>query len=325
MCVLLFNDSIDGIPPSIKKWRNKMQNTNIKTQTTAVDTAKAFPALNLEQIGVPCTVTSEPVAPEVRAANKPNVDYTPKLSVERAMPEDQEIVAMTRGEYVVAFRAGVQKTARSTLEMCRVVYEASRSLDSYEFSNFCKEIGFKDWSSTVRKFIAIGKVYPRFIQYADQLPCSWTNIYLITQIPADTFEQCLQKKYSLKNLKGRELNELLNSTKEIEQIDASLSYDKKKGGYTFGKVMFTKRIDDVDWRAAEKAFAEIEARLPIKFIVEPEMLRVVEARRQKHYEATKKYYKGIELKPDLWDIGEEANAVYTGIKKTEALENVEIA
>jgi hypothetical protein len=169
----------------------------------------------------------------------------------------------------------------------------------------------------VRKFIAIGKVYPRFIKYADQLPCSWTNIYLITQIPADTFEQCLKKEYPFKNLKGRELNELLNSTKQIEKIDASLAYDKKNGGYTFGKVMFTKRIDDVDWRAAEKAFAEIEARLPIKFAVHPEMLRVVEERRQKHYEATKKHYKGIELKPEHWDLGAEANVVYEGIKKTD--------
>jgi len=183
-------------------------------------------------------------------------------------------------------------------------------------ANFCREIGLKDWSSTVRKFIAIGKVYPRFIKYADQLPASWTSIYLITQIPADTFDECLKQSYPLMNLKGRELSELLASTKPIERLDSPLAYDKKPGGYLFGRVLFTKRIDDVDWRAMEKAFAEIEARLPIKIHVLPEMLKVVEQRRLKHYEATKQHHKGIELKPDLWDLGKEANEVYDKVKRT---------
>ena len=116
-------------------------------------------------------------------------------------------------------------------------------------ANFCREIGLKDWSSTVRKFIAIGKVYPRFIKYADQLPASWTSIYLITQIPADTFDECLKQSYPLMNLKGRELSELLARTKPIERFDSPLAYDKKPGGYLFGRVLFTKRIDDVDWLA----------------------------------------------------------------------------
>ena len=292
-----------------------MQATQVQTSNQTPTTS---PSVNLAQLGIPSSVTTGDVIRSTATSNKPSVDYTPKVSVERAMPEDQEIAPMTRSEYVVAFRAGVQKTARATLEMCRVVYEASRSLDNYEFSNFCREIGFKDWSSTVRKFIAIGKVYPRFIEYADQLPCSWTNIYLITQIPADTFEQCLKRQYPLKNLKGRELSALLNSTKEIEQVDAPLAYDKKNGGYMFGKVMFTKRIDDVDWRAMEKAFAEIEARLPIKFVIHSEMINIVEQRKLKHYEATKRQYKGIELKPEHWDFGVEANSVYDGIKKPDA-------
>ena len=281
---------------------------------------QAQPTIKVADLGVPVTVipdTPKPASAKPTTTKKPAqavVDFTPKLSLERAEPDDPSIVAKTRPEYVVAFRAGVEKTARATLEMCRVVYEAYRSLDNYEFANFCREIGFKDWSSTVRKFIAIGKVYPRFIQCADQLPSSWTSIYLITQIPADTFNQCLEKSYPLKNLKGRELSELLNSTKDISTVDASLSYDKQNGGYMFGKVLFTKRIDDVDWRAMEKAFGEIQARLPIKIVVYPELTRIVEQRKLKRYEATKEHHKHIELKPDLWDLGKEANAMYDSVK-----------
>jgi hypothetical protein len=292
--------------------------TTVNQQSNQASSAPAVPAspsIDLASLGVPVSISTDTgkSAPKTAAVT---VNFTPKLSVELAESDDQSVVAKTRPEYVVEFKKGVEKTARATLEMCRVVYEAHKSLDNYEFANFCREIGLKDWSSTVRKFIAIGKVYPRFIQYADQLPASWTSIYLITQIPADTFNECLERAYPLKNLKGRELADLLNSTKEISSLDAPLSYDKTNGGYLFGKVMFTKKLDDIDWRAMEKAFNEIEARLPIKIVVHPEMLKIVEQRKLKRYEATKEHHKRIELKPDLWDLGKEANAMYDSVKPT---------
>lgn len=286
-----------------------MESNQISADQATTDGARA--SISVNALGVPVTVTTPSTKPAVQPAKKTTApDFTPKISVERAESDEQEITAKSRAEYVSAFKVGVERTARATLDMCRVVYEASKTLDEYEFANFCREIGLKDWSSTVRKFIAIGKVYPRFVQYADQLPASWTNIYLITQIPADTFNQCIERGYALKNLKGRELGELLNSTKEISDINEPLDYDKKNGGYMFGRVMFTKRIDDVDWRAMEKAFAEVEARLPIKIVVHPGMLKLVEQRKLKRYEATKQHHKNIELKPDLWDLGKEANAMY---------------
>lgn len=297
------------------KTTQTQQSSQHSNQDATVSAAPGA-TINVAALGVPVTVSTQPkpaMATKPAPAKKVEVDYIPKLSVERAQAEDQALVAKTRPEYVVAFKAGVEKTARATLEMCRVVYEAHKSLDNYEFANFCREIGLKDWSSTVRKFIAIGKVYPRFIQYADQLPASWTSIYLITQIPADTFNDCLEKSYPLTSLKGRELNDLLVSTKPI---DAPLAYDKQNGGYMFGRVMFTKRIDDVDWQAMEKAFAEIQARLPIKIVVHPEMAKVVEQRKLKRYEATKEHHQRIELKPDLWDLGKETNAMYDTVRPT---------
>ena len=300
------------------KTTQTQQSSQHSNQEATVSAAPGA-TINVAALGVPVTVSTQPkpaMATKPAPAKKVVVDYTPKLSVERAQAEDQAVVAKTSPEYVVAFKAGVEKTARATLEMCRVVYEAHKTLDNYEFANFCREIGLKDWSSTVRKFIAIGKVYPRFIQYADQLPASWTSIYLITQIPADTFNECLEKSYPLTSLKGRELSDLLASTKPIERIDAPLAYDKQNGGYMFGRVMFTKRIDDVDWRAMEKAFAEIQARLPIKIVVHPEMAKLVEQRKLKRYEATKEHHQRIELKPDLWDLGKEANAMYDTVHPT---------
>ena len=244
------------------------------------------------------------------------VQYERKLSLEAATSDTTAIIPKERKEYVVAFKAGVEKTARSTLEMCRVVYEAEQSLDKFQFKTFCEEVGLKDYSSTVRKFSAIGRVYPRFIQYVDQLPASWTNIYLITQIPADAFEECLTKGYALNKLTGAKLDELVKSTKDINKIEDPLSFDSKNSGYVFAKLLFTKKPDDTDWRAMEKALAEISARLPIKFVINKEAAEFVKARRDQRYEQIKQKSKGIDLKPDLWDLGAEANAAYKVAERT---------
>lgn len=256
---------------------------------------------------------------EMVKAKKSNADlvkYERKVSVEVATTDAYPIVAKERKEYVAAFKAGVEKTARSTLEMCRVVYEAEQSLDKFQFKTFCEEVGLKDYSSTVRKFSAIGRVYPRFIQYVDQLPASWTNIYLITQIPADAFEECIKKGYLLNKLTGSKLDELVKSTKDINKIEKPLSFDNKNSGYVFAKLLFTKKPDDTDWRAMEKALAEISARLPIKFVISKEAGEIIKARREQRYEKIKQSGKNVDLKPDLWDLGAEANAVYKVVDRT---------
>ncbi len=255
-------------------------------------------------------------AKTLKAIANPGVIYERKLSVEAATADTTAIVPKERKEYVAAFKAGVEKTARSTLEMCRVVFEAEQSLDKFQFKTFCEEVGLKDYSSTVRKFSAIGRVYPRFIQYVDQLPASWTNIYLITQIPADAFEECLTKGYALNKLTGSKLDGLVKSTKDVNKIEEPLSFDSKNSGYVFAKLLFTKKPDDTDWRAMEKALAEISARLPIKFVINKEAGEFVKARREQRYEQIKQSSKNVDLKPDLWDLGAEANAVYKVAERT---------
>jgi len=252
----------------------------------------------------------------IKTTANPGLTYERKISLEAATVDSTAITPKERKEYVAAFKAGVEKTARSTLEMCRIVYEAEQSLDKFQFKTFCEEVGLKDYSSTVRKFSAIGRVYPRFIQYVDQLPASWTNIYLITQIPADAFEECLTKGYALNKLTGAKLDELVKSTKDVNNIEKPLSFDSKNSGYVFAKLLFTKKPDDTDWRAMEKALAEISARLPIKFVINKEAGEFVKARREQRYEQIKRNAKDVDLKPDLWDLGAEANAAYKVVERT---------
>ena len=97
------------------------------------------------------------------------------------------------------------KTAQSTVEMCRVIYEAKESLDKSEYARFLKDIGRKPDDSTVRKYLAIGERYADLIAYANLLPASWTSIYEITQLPADSFMAMVATGESMANLTGAQI------------------------------------------------------------------------------------------------------------------------
>ena len=266
---------------------------------------------------IPENMTTTIVLDKDVAADSQTATYTRIVSVEAAEADDVTIVAQSRDQYVDLFKQGVQKTARATLDMCRVAYEASRMLNEADFDAFAKAIGYRDNSSTIRKFIAIGKLQPRLAKYADQLPHSWTSIYALTQIPAAEFEYMLENGKSLASLRGAALTDLVKSTQDLTKIEGHLPRDKETKHIVFGALHFTKKPDDTDWRAMRKALAELEARLPIRFVVNAQAQYVWEQRKNQRYELTKKVYEGTELKPELWDLGREANAVQAEITAIE--------
>jgi len=113
------------------------------------------------------------------------------------------------------------KTAQSTVEMCRVVFEAKEELSREDFSEFCTDIGHKGEDSTVRKYLAIGAAYERLIQYADKLPNSWTSIYTITQIPSETFNALAQVGESFAKLSGNQIKALVEINTERKKAPST--------------------------------------------------------------------------------------------------------
>ena len=101
------------------------------------------------------------------------------------------------------------KTAQSTVEMCRVVYEAKNELSSSEYSEFLKDIGHKSETSTIRKYLAIGSQYDKLIQYTNLLPNSWTSIYSITQLSSDTFDALAATDTDMSKMSGKEIKSLV--------------------------------------------------------------------------------------------------------------------
>jgi len=122
-------------------------------------------------------------------------------------------------QFVQDFHAFAKKTARATLEMCKVVYDAKHTLTNDNFDGFCREIGQKSSDSTIRKYLAIGEKYDDFINYADRLPNSWTSIYKITQIDSATFLALVKTDNSFATMSGKQIDLLIHpsSTNSLQK------------------------------------------------------------------------------------------------------------
>ena len=117
------------------------------------------------------------------------------------------------------------KTAKSTVEMCRVVQEAKINLSKDEFLAFCADIGHKGEDSTIRKYITIGRLYEKLIQYTNLLPSCWTNIYEITQLSSDTFDALAASDTDMSKMNGKQIKSLVNSCKPKLSFNAASTAD----------------------------------------------------------------------------------------------------
>ena len=255
----------------------------------------------------PATIEAEIAESKVQRLDQ----YRPLISLEKSINDDSKrIKKHSRDHYVAKFSNYVKKSALNTLQMCRTVYEANIALEEYEFKKFCIEINQQDTSSTIRKYIAIGRAYPRLIDYADQLSSGWTTIYQITQIPADTFNKMIADKVSLSTLRGKKLSDLIAKAKPVERLTDEMPFNKKTKTHTFAQVHAICDIDVIDVRAIEKAFNEIETKLPIRFTISSDVMQATKKIRMQIYEEAKKnIMKDERYTPENWDLGALANSV----------------
>jgi hypothetical protein len=125
-------------------------------------------------------------------------------------------------QYLSDYSVFATKTAQSTIEMCRVVYEAKQDLSKEEFLGFCDAIGHKSENSTIRKYLAIGEKYAQFINHAELLPNSWTSIYLITQISADNFNALIATNNSMASMTGKQIQNLIDCDKDESTVPVTI-------------------------------------------------------------------------------------------------------
>ncbi len=244
----------------------------------------------------------------------PPAKYNKIVKLEEIEIPEQALIAKTVDEYSTLFRKAEERSAREILEMCRIVYEASATLDSAKFHEFCQRIGYRDTSSTIRKHIVIGKLQPRLIQYADALPATWTGIYTITQIPAQIFVNLMNDNKSFKEMPVSQIKGYVDDLELKKNVDKYvrqkvMTQDEKDKfvteTYPLATVCFTKAPDDLDWAAVKKALLEIEAHLPIKIHFVEEMSKIFNFRKVARYTKLKKQQNPLVYKPETWDLGRD--------------------
>ena len=135
-------------------------------------------------------------------------------------------------QFVQDFHGFAKKTAQSTLEMCKVVYDAKHTLTNDNFDSFCREIGQKSSDSTIRKYLAIGEKYDDFINYADRLPNSWTSIYKITQIDSTTFSALVSTDNTFATMRAKDIDLLINPNKSIQSKSTQNSSNQSTAAAT---------------------------------------------------------------------------------------------
>ena len=149
----------------------------------------------------------------------------------RVIESDNELIVehhVTKRERLYSEYANFAvKTAQSTVEMCRVVSVAKKTLSSSEYSEFLNDIGHKSETSTIRKYLAIGDQYDKLIQYTNLLPNSWTSIYSITQLSSDTFDALAATDTDMSKMSGKEIKSLLDLNKPKPSAPSALSSSAK--------------------------------------------------------------------------------------------------
>ena len=124
------------------------------------------------------------------------------------------------------------KTAQSTVEMCRVVREAKKSLSKSDFKDFCNDIGHEREDGTIRKYCRIGEQYDKLIQYTNLLPHKWTSIYTITQLPSETFDALAATDTDMSKLSGKQLQSLVQLSKPKSSAKTASVATKSSVAYT---------------------------------------------------------------------------------------------
>ena len=253
-----------------------------------------------------------------KAESLPPAKYAKNIKLAEVTDIDEVIIPKSVTEYTSLFKKAEERSAREILMMCRVVYEASKSLNSALFHDFCKKIGYRDESSTIRKQIVIGKLQPRLIMHAEALPATWTGIYMITQIPAQIFENMMNGKHSFKDMPVSKIRGFIDDIELRRNINKYVppkvytKEEKERNAvqtFSLATVFFTKFPDDLDWAAVKKALLEVEANLPIKVHFSENMSKTFDLRKVARYKKIKEEQKTLIYNPEKWDMGRVVDKV----------------
>lgn len=135
-------------------------------------------------------------------------------------------------ELVTEFRGYAIKSAESILHMSRVVTQA-HAFNRTLFKEFCNQIGFETQSSTIRKYLEIGKKYELLSKHTNSLPSSWTTLYTLARIEMDKLTVMLADGTIDQSLSGTAANKLLGLPQKSDTVSKHVVPNGTVEGYGF--------------------------------------------------------------------------------------------
>lgn len=123
-------------------------------------------------------------------------------------------------EYILKYQTATSNAVESILNMglaVKEVYYKSKNgeLNSDDLQYFCQSVGLDPKSSTFRKYKCIGEKAAVFRQYLEQMPKSFSTLYAIATLDADTFDRLNMNGSISPALTEEQLKKLANKSQVV--------------------------------------------------------------------------------------------------------------
>lgn len=130
--------------------------------------------------------------------------------------KDKTVTDLYIDQYRVATTNAVENILSMGLAVKEVYYKSKNGeLNDYDLQYFCQSVGLKPKSSQFRKYKCIGEKAHIFKQYLDHMPQSFSTLYEIATLDADTFDMMYVKGSVGSNITLAQIKALAKKTQIV--------------------------------------------------------------------------------------------------------------
>jgi hypothetical protein len=140
----------------------------------------------------------------------------------------EEVMSEKTINYVSRYKDLVAKGAKAVIDMCLLLQETKKSLNSIEFGHFCKEVGLERDGSTSRKLLTIADKATRFQPYLESLPSAWTTLYQLSILENKQFDDLAKSNALSPYTTSGDISELLNGKKDVSAPSPIIKIDLER-------------------------------------------------------------------------------------------------
>jgi hypothetical protein len=103
------------------------------------------------------------------------------------------------------------------LEAALLMHDAKESLSKTDYDDFLKLTNYQTKSSSVRKWIQIGKSYVRLKPISNNIPPVWTTIYKISTLKPDQLDLLERNNILKPSITAKEIDDAVNTKNRSHQ------------------------------------------------------------------------------------------------------------